>query len=219
MGRPPMTASEAGEGLAAVLLQISEHAERLGLLDAREGEHYQAVSEALAKLHTTVAGLRSTVADQAEILGALEGIDETLAVLGAKVASLMPTEAAESDRYHPIPTVVWWSLDEEEREAARARIRDWVQRILVPYYGHLAKRLGDCWDRHPLCLVQLDWLSELWSVLHLQPERSARDLAAQAELGIRILPAVAEQLAAETTACQHARALNGRRLPTGTWAR
>ena len=207
------------EGLAAVLLQISQHAERLAVLDNREGEHHQAVSDALEKLRTAVNRLRGTVADQAEILASLDGIDETLASLAARVASLLPPEGSEGSRYQPIPTVTWWSLDDEEREEATARIRDWVARILLPYYGHLAKRLGDCWDRHPLCLLQLDWLSELWSVLHLQPERSARDLAAQAELGIRILPAVAEQLTAETTACEHSRALNGHKPPAGTWAR
>jgi hypothetical protein len=46
---------------------------------------------------------------------------------------------------------------------------------------------------------------EPWSVLHLQPARTARDLAAQAELGTRIIPAIAEQLAAETSSCDHAR--------------
>ena len=55
-------------------------------------------------------------------------------------------------------------------------------------------------------------------MLHLQPERSARDLAAQAELGIRILPAVAQQLEHETTACEHTRALNGHRA-AGAWPR
>lgn len=212
-----MTAEDS-EGLAAVLLQISQHAERLAALEGREGEHHQAVSDALAKLHTAVERLQGTVAGQAEILASLDGIDETLATLAAQVASLLP-EAMEGRRYQPIPTVTWWSLDEGEREEATARIRDWVARILLPYYGHLAKRLGECWDQHPLCLLQLDWLSELWSVLHLQPERSARDLAAQAELGIRILPAVAEQLTAETTACEHSRALNGHKPTSGTWAR
>ena len=127
------------EGLAAVLLQISQHAERLAVLDNREGEHHQAVSDALEKLRTAVNRLRGTVADQAEILASLDGIDETLATLAARVASLLPPEGSEGSRYQPIPTVTWWSLDDEEREEATARIRDWVARILLPYYGHLAK--------------------------------------------------------------------------------
>jgi hypothetical protein len=72
---------------------------------------------------------------------------------------------------------------------------------------------SDCWEDHPLCLVQLDWLSELWSVLYLQPARSARDLAAQAEFGTRIVPAISGQLATETSRCEHRRipaAANGR---------
>src|SRR5207302_1702662 len=86
----------------------------------------------------------------------------------------------------------------------------WVQEIYRPLYGHLAARLADCWEAHPLCLVQLDWASELWSVLYLQPSRNARDLAAQAEFGTRILPAVSEQLRAETSQCQHRRAARAR---------
>jgi len=206
------------EGLAAALLQISAHAERLATLEGREGEHYQAVSDALAQLRTAVKALQGTVAGQGEVLASLDGIDQTLAALAAHVASLLPTEGAGGSGYQPIPTVTWWSLEAEEREEATARIRSWVARILLPYYGHLAGQLGECWDQHPLCLIQLDWLSELWSVLHLQPERSAHDLAAQAELGIRILPAVAGQLERETTRCEHARALNGHRA-AGVWPR
>jgi hypothetical protein len=33
----------------------------------------------------------------------------------------------------------------------------------------------------PLCLLTLDWLSELWSALDLTQERTASTLAAQAE--------------------------------------
>src|SRR5262249_31082449 len=53
--------------------------------------------------------------------------------------------------------------------------------------------------------------------------RTARDLAAQAELGTRIIPAIAEQLAAETSSCDHTRrpggrpavAIGGARAPRG----
>ena len=36
-------------------------------------------------------------------------------------------------------------------------------------------------------------------------DRSARDLTSQAELGTRIIPAISDQLAAETSSCQHTR--------------
>jgi hypothetical protein len=206
------------EGLAAALLQISQHAERLSELDTREGEHHQAVSDALAKLHEAVSALQGTVTDQGQILASLDGLGESVTTLAAQVASLMPA-AGERGDYQPIPTVQWQSLTREEQEAAVTRIGSWVTRIYRSSYGHLARKLGACWSQHPLCLVQLDWLSELWSVLQLQPARSARDLAAQAELGTRIIPAIAEQLAAETSSCDHARRPGGRPAVAiaGTW--
>jgi hypothetical protein len=63
--------------------------------------------------------------------------------------------------------------------------------------------LGACWEQHPLCLVGLDWLSELHSVLYFQPKRSAPLLSAQAEFSTRIMPAVSEQFRAETSSCTH----------------
>jgi len=206
------------EGLAAALLQISQHAERISELDTREGEHHQAVSDALAKLYEAVSALQGTVADQGQILASLDGLGESVTSLAVQVASLMST-AGERGHYQPIPTVQWQSLTREEHEAAVTRISSWVTQVYRPSYGHLARRLGSCWGQHPLCLVQLDWLSELWSVLHLQPARTARDLAAQAELGTRIIPAIAEQLAAETSSCDHARRPGGRPAVAidGTW--
>jgi len=206
------------EGLAAALLQISQHAERLSELDTREGEHHQAVSDALAKLHEAVSALQGTVTDQGQILASLDRLGESVTSLAAQVASLMPA-AGEKGHYQPIPTVQWQSLTREEHEAAVARIGSWVTQVYRPSYGHLARRLGSCWSEHPLCLVQLDWLSELWSVLHLQPDRTARHLAAQAELGTRIIPAIAEQLAAEISSCDHARRPGGRPAAAiaGTW--
>ena len=75
-----------------------------------------------------------------------------------------------------------------------------------PGYGQLAATLGACWDQHPLCLYGLDVLSELWSVLYLQAQRSPAVVSAQAEFQARIVPAIAEQLMAETTRCGHAQA-------------
>ena len=72
-----------------------------------------------------------------------------------------------------------------------------------PGYGQIAATLPPCWDQHTLCLYTLDWLSELWSTLYLDPERSPRTLAAQAEWQTRLLPAAAEQMAREATRCTH----------------
>ena len=89
-----------------------------------------------------------------------------------------------------------------------ARLRDWVERVYRPGYGHLAV-LGPCWPQHELCLYGLDILRGLWSALYLDPDPDADSqsgpdlLSAQAEYQARILPAIAAQLAAETTRCGH----------------
>jgi hypothetical protein len=72
-------------------------------------------------------------------------------------------------------------------------------------YGHLAAALGPCWPAHDLCLYALDIASALWSALYLQPGRDHVLLSGQAEYQARILPALAAQLAAETTRCGHNR--------------
>jgi hypothetical protein len=75
--------------------------------------------------------------------------------------------------------------------------------VYRPGYGHLAVTLGRCWQAHDLCLYGIDILSALWTALYLQPARSSGLLSAQAEYQARILPAIAAQLAAETTGCRH----------------
>jgi hypothetical protein len=206
--------STTDDSITAALLQIGQCADRIGQIDAREGAHFREVSDALAKLHTKVQGLQGTVADQAEILASLDGAAEAIAELGAQLETLLPPEA-EGGRYQPIPPVRWWELGDTQRQDAVRRLQSWVARIYRPHYGHLAAVLGECWPQHPLCLVTLDWLSELWSVLYLQPARNARDLAAQAEFATRILPAAAAQMDIETSQCPHRAPAGGRALANG----
>ena len=65
------------------------------------------------------------------------------------------------------------------RPNARSRIARaagaWVDQVYRPGYGHLAATLAPCWTSHDLCLYALDILSDLWSVLYLQPERTPPD--------------------------------------------
>ncbi len=92
-----------------------------------------------------------------------------------------------------------------KRQAPVAELRDSVEHVYRPGYGHLAS-LAACWPQHDLCLYALDIASQLWCALYLQPNRSTGLLSAQAEYQIRILPALAAQLATETTGCGHATA-------------
>jgi hypothetical protein len=69
--------------------------------------------------------------------------------------------------------------------------------VFVPGYGFLGAMLPACWPKHPLCLYELDWLSELWAVLYLNEKRSGGTLAGQAEFTTRILPKACEQMQRE----------------------
>jgi hypothetical protein len=191
------------DAIGAALLKMTEHGERIGVLDEREAEHFRAVTGALHELRTKVNGVEGTIADQAEILGSLNGLDEAVAKLAEQITPLLPPAAPASDRYQPTDTVRWWRLQDGARTEAIARLRNWVNQIYLPHYGYLAASLGPCWKSHPLCLVLFDWLSELWSVLYLSKPRTDRLLDAQAEFSARILPAVADQLRIETTNCGH----------------
>jgi hypothetical protein len=120
----------------------------------------------------------------------------------AKLAEPPPT-GADPGRYRPSPSSAWWKLSADDRQEPIARLHAWVERVYRPGYGHLAATLAPCWTSHDLCLYGLDILSELWSVLYLQPERTPRTLSSQAEYQARILPALAAQLMTETSGCGH----------------
>jgi hypothetical protein len=135
----------------------------------------------------------------------ITGIGDTLREHEAALAKLTETPSADDgpDRYRPSASPEWWKLAAADRGEPIARLHAWVERVYRPGYGHLAATLAPCWTSHDLCLYGLDILSELWSVLYLQPERTPRMLSAQAEYQARILPALAAQLVTETNSCGH----------------
>jgi hypothetical protein len=134
----------------------------------------------------------------------IEGLDRQVRELTIQLAQSGPADE-DPNSYQPSPAPRWWKLEETERRGAISRLSAWMEQVYRPGYGHLAAMLGPCWEAHDLCLYGLDILSNLWSVLYLQPERSTGRLSAQAEYQARILPALAEQLMIETTRCGHAR--------------
>jgi hypothetical protein len=101
-----------------------------------------------------------------------------------------------------VPAPQWWRLEGDDRAVAIARLRAWVELVYRPSYGYLAETLGQCWEQHPLALFTIEWLSELWSVLYLQPKRGGGQLTSQAEWQTRLLPAAAEQLQRECGSCR-----------------
>jgi hypothetical protein len=212
-----MTQDTSGGGpLSAALLQLMAQAERMAALDEREAAHYRETAGRLAELasHTgqmsaRLDGATDTLERQAAILDALDGLDQQVADIASQLTQLAPNGSGEDidergKAYQPIPVPRWWQITGEERDEGIVRLRAWVDQIYISGYGHLAAALPVCWDQHPLCLYLLDWLSELWSVLYLAPERSTSVLAGQAEWQTRYLPAAVDQLLAETSNCNHA---------------
>ena len=206
-----MTAPGSGEDvLAAVLIQLSGHAERIGALDARDADHDQQLTAALHDLSAQVTALSSRVtevstalAHQSAITSSLEGLGTQVAAIATQVEALTGNrDEGNSGGYHPALPPRWWGLAGPERETAVDHLRAWVEQIYRPGYGKLAALLPACWEHHPACLYILDWLSELWSVLYLAAERDSRVLAAQAEWHTRLLPAAADLMATEGRACQ-----------------
>ena len=207
------------DAIAAALLQLSEHAERLAVLDEREAGHFRATGERLSELANLITGLGGTLQDQAATLARLESLCEQVTSMAAQADGILPDADGDPRCYRPAPAPRWWKLDGEARAEAVARVRAWVEQVYRPGYGQLAATLGPCWEQHPLCLYGLDVLSELWSVLYLQASRSPAMLSAQAEYQARIVPAIAEQLMTETTRCGHAttrRPANGAPEPAMT---
>ena len=174
--------------ITAALDQLAVHAEQIAQLDAREDGHHAATRE-------QITGLTNLARDMDGQLSALVGL-------------LAPNSAGDGHAgpYVPAPSPRWWKLADQDREQAVGRLRAWVDQVYRPGYGQLTATLGPCWDQHALCLYALDILAELWSVLYLAPARTQAVLAAQAEYQARLLPALAEQMAAETARCPHARA-------------
>ena len=176
--------------ITAIVDQLAAHAEQLTRLDTREADHHAAASSRLADL-----------ADQAASIGRV--VQEHAAALGHLTAPSQTDRGA--DGYQPDAAPAWWKLTDGDRQEPLTRLRAWVEQVYRPGYGHLAAGLGPCWPSHDLCLYGLDILSELWSVLYLQPARTPGLVSAQAEYQARILPALAGQLRAETNTCSHPR--------------
>jgi hypothetical protein len=184
--------------ITAALQELAAQHEQLTQLDARETSHFTTLSSRLTELTDLVTGIGHSLEDDTGVLARFEALDRQITDLAAQLAP-------DPGGHHPEPPPAWWKLPAAERREPIARLHAWVEQVYRPGYGHLAATIGPCWPAHDLCLYGLDILSGLWSVLYLQPERTPKLLSAQAEYQARILPALAAQLATETSTCGHRR--------------
>jgi hypothetical protein len=197
--------------LTAVLNQLAEHTEQIIRLDTREADHFTVVTGRLTDLTDLITGIGQSLQDDTPALARLEALDRQVTDLAAQLTG---ADASPGD-YRPDPAPTWWKLAPADRQEPIARLRAWIEQVYQPGYGHLAATLGPCWPTHDLCLYGLDILSNLWSVLYLQP-RTTRLLSGQAEYQARILPALAAQLMTETSSCGHPRERASR--PGPSWS-
>ena len=190
--------------LAAVLDQLAATREQLTGLDAREAAHHAWLSGQLSQLAAMVTSISRALTEDTAALARLDALDHQVTDLARRLPGVAGGDGEQEEGYRPRPAPAWHKLAAGERRAPVAELRDWAERIYRPGYGHLAAALGPCWAEHDLCLYGLDIASQLWCALYLQPARTTSLLSAQAEYQVRILPAIAAQLAAETSRCGHA---------------
>jgi hypothetical protein len=194
---------------AAIAAQLAEQQERLAAADAREQDHHQALTNRLNELSRLV---QEAVKDEAPILATVKRLEEAVATLAAKLAEVAPDDGP-ARVYKPSPTPQVWRLNAEARQQLTRKLSAWVHDVYRPLYGHLAARLPACWPQHDLAIVILDVLSEL-QLYYTLNKRTPGVLVSQGEFTVRILPGLAELLAAECARCQHhAPAVNGRPVP------
>ena len=185
--------------ITAALDQLAAHREHITTLDTREASHYAEVNGQLAQLASMISALGRGLVDNTAALARVDALDRQVSDLITRTGY----DLGDASGYQPGPAPAWWKLTPAERQSPLTELQAWVEQVYRPGYGHLAAALRPCWPEHDLCLYGLDILHQLWSALYLQPQRTAGLLSAQAEYQARILPALAAQLAAETTRCGH----------------
>ncbi|HEX6988979.1 MAG TPA: hypothetical protein VF282_05870 [Bacillota bacterium] len=185
---------------SAALDELAACRERITDLETREAGHFAELSGQLSQLAGMVTTVSRALAEDTAALARLDALDRQVGELARGLTSRRENREDRDCRPYAPP---WHELAADQRRAAVAELRDWVEHVYRPGYGHLA-RLGACWAEHDLCLYALDVLSRLWRALYVQLEPGTGLLTARAEYQARILPALAAQLATETTRCAHA---------------
>jgi hypothetical protein len=173
-----------------VLGELAACRAAIASLDAREAAHYAELSDKAAHLAGLAATASQALADDTAALTRLDDLGRQVSAISRHLAPNDPAQPPSGPA----------------ASGPVAALRDWVERVYRPGYGHLAV-LGPCWPQHQLCLHGLDILRQLHAALYLDrgpvPAYGTELLSARAEYQARLLPAIAAQLAAETTSCGH----------------
>jgi hypothetical protein len=155
-----------------------------------------------------LAAIEQRQRDQAAVLASLESLQKEHAKLSELVADLVVK--TEKPGRMPRPTPQWHSLTDEERAAELGKLKGYEKEIL-PLLGHLGKKLGPCWQQHPLACIALEIIGELWQTLFMTDRRPPSILHGQADFMIRVLPGLFDLIAKETNNCTHSSGLGNLR--------
>jgi hypothetical protein len=185
--------TEPESPMAAVLLKLGQLAADVRSIDGREADHWIALRARLREISGQLAPVTAVADGLAAVTALMEGLE-------ARVGDL-EDPGSPAGGYSSPPQPKWWAMGDDERAEAMDRLRSSVGDVYRPGMGRHAAQLPPCWENHPACVYILDWLSELWSVLYLQPRRPAPVLSGQAEWWTRLLPAATDLMAAEAQGC------------------
>lgn len=79
-------------------------------------------------------------------------------------------EAARKRATDDPPAPFWIRLEDADREARMAVLRDWVERFLRVQYAEYAARLPLCWEAHPAAIWELSNLMTEWVRIYADPD-------------------------------------------------
>jgi uncharacterized protein involved in exopolysaccharide biosynthesis len=125
-----MTTDSGDDVLAATLIQIAAHAERIASLDTREHGHHDNLAAQISELATDNAAIAaristidSTLTRHTTIVNALDGLDTQVAALASHLTELATNsdDAQDKQGYHPVPPPRWWQLTGPEHDTALDR--------------------------------------------------------------------------------------------------
>lgn len=201
---------QAPDAFMAAVLKMTDLAAQVERVEQSAGHRFDELAAACGEALAQVAAVRQ---EAGTLGGRADGIERKLAELGALLSQMSSRIAELNDRARrrgasggdDEPYVVnqappWWEPGQERTAETTARLRDWVEEVYRPGFGYLGRMLGECWDRHPLCVACLDTLHEAWCLLYIPP-RDPKMVFAQLDWLTRPLLQAAEVMAAETRPC------------------
>lgn len=163
-------------------------------LDARTRRAQTATIARLDELGGRVERLRAELADAADVLyQAAPRLDDTIAGL-ADAHARLDALTAQLGAGQPGAAVDWPALTAQQAGPVWDALADWIEIVLVPYYGITRARLPDCWPLHTPIVLRLIWLH----ATHQQAHAPAARAAQAAEWDTRWRPAALALIEAAT---------------------